>query len=246
MLHQSNAKLRRKRHRGAGARKRSAVLRENFRDFLVADLGKRGGARGRRSTAPAQRDVHRRYHRIDECSTPITNALAGFRTLLGQLWPCPSNLANCGTATNGNVANPVDEAALMVFPPVTNASQATADIGCTDPQIATTYSGVSDDYQRSRDNQHAGLNNEYDCGHRIQYRVHLGNGHRCGDTGELGDGDRSDIPERRGDGPYHPGNDDPGHDHSERDSGGHDSFVDQRSRQDRNNVEKPGPSRPVI
>jgi hypothetical protein len=50
--------------------------------------------------------------------TPINNALTGFRTLLGQLWPCPSNLATCGTVTNGNVANPVDEAALMVFPPI--------------------------------------------------------------------------------------------------------------------------------
>jgi Putative Flp pilus-assembly TadE/G-like len=89
--------------------------------------------------------------------TPITNALAGFRTLLGQLWPCPSNLPNCGTATNGNVANPVDEAALMVFPPLdgppaspvppaTDPSQAPYEYDCsTNPlvNIAPAYAGRS-------------------------------------------------------------------------------------------------------
>ena len=41
------------------------------------------------------------------------------------------------------VANPFDEVGLFVFPPVTNASQAATDITCTNPQIATSYSGVS-------------------------------------------------------------------------------------------------------
>ena len=76
-------------------------------------------------------------------NTSIKCAADGVQTLLGELWPCASNLASCGAPTNGNVANPVDETALFVFPPVTNASQATADIGCTNPQIATSYSGVS-------------------------------------------------------------------------------------------------------
>ena len=76
-------------------------------------------------------------------STSIECAADGVQILLGELWPCASNLASCGAPTNGNVANPVDEIALFVFPPVTNASQATADIGCTNPQIATSYSGVS-------------------------------------------------------------------------------------------------------
>jgi hypothetical protein len=89
--------------------------------------------------------------------TPITNALTGFRTLLGELWPCPSNLPNCGTATNGNVANPVDEAALMVFPPLdgppaspappaTDPSQAPYEYDCsTSPpvNIAPAYAGRS-------------------------------------------------------------------------------------------------------
>ena len=87
--------------------------------------------------------------------TPINNALAGFRTLLGELWPCPSNLTSCGTVTNGNVANPVDEAALMVFPPLdgppaspappaSDPSQAPHEYDCTtSPQvnIAPAYAG---------------------------------------------------------------------------------------------------------
>jgi hypothetical protein len=87
---------------------------------------------------------------------PINNALTGFRTLLGQLWPCPSNLTSCGTATNGNVANPVDEASLMVFPPldgspaspappVTDPSWAPDEYACSGPQphIAPAYAGRS-------------------------------------------------------------------------------------------------------
>ena len=46
-------------------------------------------------------------------------------------------MSSCGGAT------PVDRVALFTFPPVTNAAQATADIGCTNPQIATYYSGVA-------------------------------------------------------------------------------------------------------
>jgi hypothetical protein len=71
---------------------------------------------------------------------PHTSALAcaaaGVQTLLSQLWPCGQGLASCA----GQV--PVDSAAFFVFPPVTNASQAVADIGCTSPQTAPSYSGV--------------------------------------------------------------------------------------------------------
>ena len=73
-------------------------------------------------------------------STAIACAVDGAQTLLGELWPWQAG------ATSGN---PVDEAALFVFPPVTNASQATTDIGCTNPQIPAKwgsggggYSGV--------------------------------------------------------------------------------------------------------
>jgi Flp pilus assembly protein TadG len=67
-------------------------------------------------------------------STAIACAVDGAQTLLKELWPWQAG------ATSGT---PVDEAALFVFPPVTNSGQATTDISCTSPQIATTYSGVA-------------------------------------------------------------------------------------------------------
>lgn len=69
-------------------------------------------------------------------STAVACAVDGAQTLLGELWPCASGLTSCTGAT------PVDEAALFVFPPVTNSAQATTDISCTNPKIATSYSGV--------------------------------------------------------------------------------------------------------
>jgi Flp pilus assembly protein TadG len=66
----------------------------------------------------------------------IACAVHGAQTMLAEFWPCASGLASCSGAT------PVDQIAFFTFPPVTNTSQATADIGCTAPQIATTYSGV--------------------------------------------------------------------------------------------------------
>jgi Flp pilus assembly protein TadG len=66
-------------------------------------------------------------------SSAIACAVHGAQVLLGELWPWQAG------ATSGN---PVDEAALFVFPPVTNASQAATDITCTSPQIATSYSGL--------------------------------------------------------------------------------------------------------
>jgi Flp pilus assembly protein TadG len=78
-------------------------------------------------------------------STREDCAQAGVQTLLGELWPCASNLASCGTATNGNVANPVDEVGLMVFPPVENTIQAQNDYNCsgTNPAIPPSYAGVT-------------------------------------------------------------------------------------------------------
>ena len=51
-------------------------------------------------------------------TTKLKCAIQGFEILLSELWPCPSNLSSCGAATNNNVANPVDEAALLQFPGV--------------------------------------------------------------------------------------------------------------------------------
>ena len=83
-------------------------------------------------------------------SSAVDCAADGIQTLLKELWPCVQG--TCGAST----PTPFDEVALFVFPPVTNAGQATADIGCTSPiippQLPTTapwsssggagYSGV--------------------------------------------------------------------------------------------------------
>ena len=75
-----------------------------------------------------------------DCSnnTRIDCARNGIKTLLGELWPCASNLANCGPATNGNVANPVDEVGLMMFPGVESVP---ANQNCTALTTAN-YSGI--------------------------------------------------------------------------------------------------------
>jgi Flp pilus assembly protein TadG len=46
----------------------------------------------------------------------------GVRTLLNQLAPCAAGLASCGTATNGNVPNAVDEVAILTFPGLYSSS----------------------------------------------------------------------------------------------------------------------------
>jgi Flp pilus assembly protein TadG len=52
----------------------------------------------------------------------IQCALSGIQVFLQDLSPCATNLTSCGTVTNGNVPNPVDEVSLFVFPGVTKAS----------------------------------------------------------------------------------------------------------------------------
>ncbi len=94
-----------------------------------------------------------------QCSSSrLSCALAGIRTLLSTLSPCAAGLASCGSVTNGNVAKPVDEAALMVFPGLTSASQASLDYTCpTKNPAITTYNNspvyqivaLSSDYRTS-------------------------------------------------------------------------------------------------
>jgi len=64
-------------------------------------------------------------------------AVYGVQTLLKALAPCSSSLASCGTATNGDVPNPVDEVGLMAFPGLTTTAQAAYDYDCaSSPQPA--------------------------------------------------------------------------------------------------------------
>lgn len=85
-------------------------------------------------------------------TTRIQCALLGVQTLLGGnnnpygLLPCS---ASCGVATNGNVANPIDEVGVMVFPGVTNATQAALDYDCSGstPTIAAYNASPAPTYQ---------------------------------------------------------------------------------------------------
>jgi len=86
------------------------------------------------------------------CSaTRLDCALLGIQTLLGGngnaygLLPCS---ATCGTVTNGNVAHPIDEVGLMVFPGLTNSSQAQYDYDCkSSPQPSIAAYNASPVYQ---------------------------------------------------------------------------------------------------
>ncbi len=70
------------------------------------------------------------FSRAVDCATD------GIQTLLKELWPCVQG--TCGAST----PTPFDEVALFVFPPVTNSTEATTDIGCTAPKISQSYSGI--------------------------------------------------------------------------------------------------------
>ena len=70
-------------------------------------------------------------------STRLDCALYGVRTLLGNLQPCSSSLTTCGTATNGNVASPLDRVGLMVFPGLTSTSQVPLEYDCSSSKSPT-------------------------------------------------------------------------------------------------------------
>jgi Flp pilus assembly protein TadG len=55
----------------------------------------------------------------------------GAQILLSEFSPCMPGLSNCGTATNGNVSNAVDEVALFTFPAQTANTQVNNDEKCT-------------------------------------------------------------------------------------------------------------------
>jgi Flp pilus assembly protein TadG len=69
-------------------------------------------------------------------NTRISCALSGIQMMLASLTPCGSS---CGSVTQGNVANPVDQVSLMVFPGLTSTSQQQYEYDCsnsTKPQIS--------------------------------------------------------------------------------------------------------------
>jgi hypothetical protein len=62
--------------------------------------------------------------------TKIACALQGVQILMQQLDPCANGLSSCGTVTNRNVVNPVDEVALFTFPAQTAGTLVTNDEAC--------------------------------------------------------------------------------------------------------------------
>ena len=82
-------------------------------------------------------------------STRLACAMQGVQILLKSLAPCSPGLTACGTATNGNVANPVDQVALFTFPNVTvgtaskeydcSTSNPTIPVYSLPPTTAKTY-----------------------------------------------------------------------------------------------------------
>ena len=74
---------------------------------------------------------------VNCADTRLNCALAGVRVLLQNLSPCAATQTTCGTATNGNVANPVDRVALYTFPALYSATDAQHEYDCsgTTPQV---------------------------------------------------------------------------------------------------------------
>ncbi len=59
--------------------------------------------------------------------TKLDCAKWGIRVMLDDFSPCAANLQNCGTVTNGNVANAVQEVGLLTFPGISSSSYASDD-----------------------------------------------------------------------------------------------------------------------
>ena len=87
-------------------------------------------------------------------------AKAGVRTLLAQLWPCAPNLANCGPASSGNVANPVDMVGMMVFPGLSSSTYDSWDFTGCQANILSTSNGIVP-YSPTTDYQIIGPSSDY-------------------------------------------------------------------------------------
>jgi len=57
-------------------------------------------------------------------------AKGGVRTLLSEMSPCSIALSSCGTVTGGNVANPLQEVALLIFPGLASTTDDPYEYDC--------------------------------------------------------------------------------------------------------------------
>ncbi len=76
-------------------------------------------------------------------STPykIDCAKYGVKVFMSLLDPCAITEASCGAATNGNVANPVDEVSVMTFPGLTGSASANCPYCSTNADLDYTNCG---------------------------------------------------------------------------------------------------------
>lgn len=74
--------------------------------------------------------------------TRISCTLEGVRTLLGNLSPCLSG-SSCGSATNGNYSNPLDQIAIYTFPGMVSADDVINDTTCGNKSVSSDPSGYT-------------------------------------------------------------------------------------------------------
>jgi Flp pilus assembly protein TadG len=92
-------------------------------------------------------------------NTRLYCATQGVQFLLSRLSPCFGSLSSCGSASGGNVSNPVDEVSLYTYPGVTSTTEAQKDYSCSGTPSIAKYSyptlptyqivGFSSDYRSS-------------------------------------------------------------------------------------------------
>jgi hypothetical protein len=71
--------------------------------------------------------------------TQLDCAKWGARVLLGALDPCAANLTSCGTVTNGNVPNPVQQVGLLTFPGLGAAADGAYDYNSCGSGMGSQY-----------------------------------------------------------------------------------------------------------
>jgi len=67
----------------------------------------------------------------------------GVATLLSGLSPCAAGLSSCGTITNGNVSNPVQQVGILVFPGLSSTSLDPDDYACQSTQLTTSNGSIA-------------------------------------------------------------------------------------------------------
>ena len=75
--------------------------------------------------------------------TRLDCALAGLRSLLGSMWPCPPSETTCGAVVNGNVAKPLDKIGLMIFPGLAQTSSVVKEMDCTNNVTSSNIANYS-------------------------------------------------------------------------------------------------------